>query len=78
MAEFKVGDIVTGTPESDKKYNITTSEMKRGLVVKTDGERIMVMVLTHERKEFRNHRYWANANYFKKIGRAKIIGKVKQ
>ena len=52
--KFKVGDIVKGNSKSDKKYNITNSNMKRGKVtrVSNDGDTITIEVLEHKNMTF--------------------------
>ena len=46
--KFKVGDIVKGNSESDRRYNITTSDMTRGKVIRVTGDTIMIEVLRHK------------------------------
>ena len=52
--KFKVGDIVKGNSKSDKKYNITNSNMTRGKVtrVSNDGDTITIEVLEHKNMKF--------------------------
>ena len=52
--KFKVGDIVKGNSKSDKKYNITNSNMTRGKVtrVSNDGDTITIEVLEHKNMTF--------------------------
>ena len=52
--KFKVGDIVKGNSKSDKKYNITNSNMTRGKVtrVSNDGDTITIVVLEHKNMTF--------------------------
>ena len=52
--KFKVGDIVKGNSKSDKKYNITNSNMTRGKVthVSNDGDTITIEVLEHKSMTF--------------------------
>ena len=52
--KFKVGDIVKGNSKSDKKYNITNSNMTRGKVtrVSNDGDTITIEVLEHNNMTF--------------------------
>ena len=49
--KFKVGDIVKGNSESDRRYNITNSDMTRGKItnVSEDGKYIDVEILEHKR-----------------------------
>ena len=52
--KFKVGDIVKGNSKSDKKYNITNSNMTMGKVtrVSNDGDTITIEVLEHKNMKF--------------------------
>ena len=52
--KFKVGDIVKGNSKSDKKYNITNSNMTRGKVtrVSNDGDTITIEILEHKTMTF--------------------------
>ena len=52
--KFKVGDIVKGNSKSDKKYNITNSNMTRGKVtrVSNDGDTITIEALEHKNMTF--------------------------
>ena len=52
--KFKVGDIVKGNSKSDKKYNITNSNMTRGKVtrVSNDGNTITIEALEHNNMTF--------------------------
>lgn len=52
--KFKVGDIVKGNSKSDKKYNITNSNMTRGKVthVSNDGDTITIEALEHNNMKF--------------------------
>ena len=52
--KFKVGDIVKGNSKSDKKYNITNSNMTMGKVtrVSNDGDTITIEVLEHKNMTF--------------------------
>ena len=52
--KFKVGDIGKGNSKSDKKYNITNSNMTRGKVtrVSNDGDTITIEVLEHKNMTF--------------------------
>ena len=75
MNEFKVGDIITGTPESDKTYTKTNSEMLKGLVVSTIGEEIEVKILEHKEAFNVGLRYTVSAEFFKKIGELKPFNK---
>lgn len=45
--KFKVGDIVTGTPEASKTYGVTTEDMTKGEVVEVNGTQIDIKVLEH-------------------------------
>lgn len=48
LHKFKVGDIVKGNSESDKKYAVTTSNMTRGKVVSVTDAFITIKVLSHK------------------------------
>ena len=45
---MEVGDIVKGKPESDAVYSRANSKMTRGVVIKIDGNKILVRILEHE------------------------------
>ena len=75
MNEFKVGDIVTGKPESDKEYAKTNSEMLKGLVVSVVGENIDVKILKHKETFCVGSKYTVSAEFFKKIGELKPFNK---
>lgn len=65
--KFKVGDIVKGNSKSDKKYNITNSNMTRGKVtrVSNDGNTIMIEVLEHKtRTSAAGEEYGVESKYF--------------
>lgn len=46
--KFKVGDIVKGNSKSDRRYNITNSNMTRGKVTRVTGGTITIEVLEHK------------------------------
>ena len=65
--KFKVGDIVKGNSKSDKKYNITNSNMTRGKVtrVSNDGDTITIEVLEHNNMQFTvAEEYGVESKYF--------------
>ena len=65
--KFKVGDIVKGNSKSDKKYNITNSNMTRGKVtrVSNDGDTITIEVLEHKTRTFSDCKeYGVKSKYF--------------
>lgn len=47
---FKVGDLVTGLPDSDRKYSYTTRSMFKGRVtaVSRDHTQITIRILSHK------------------------------
>ncbi len=45
--DFKVGDIITGLPSSNERYNYTNERMTKGEVVSKDRYRIRVRILEH-------------------------------
>jgi hypothetical protein len=63
--KFKVGDIVKGNSESDRRYNITNSNMKRGKIteVSEDGNFIDVEMLEHKHGDSGNF-YGLESKYF--------------
>lgn len=64
--KFKIGDIVTGNAESDRKYARTTSRMTKGEVVEIyeDGA-IGVKILEHENFDYANNTiYDVGEKYF--------------
>ena len=65
--KFKVGDIVKGNSKSDKKYNITNSNMTRGKVtrVSNDGDTITIEALEHNNMQFSvAEEYGVESKYF--------------
>ena len=65
--KFKVGDIVKGNSKSDKKYNITNSNMTRGKVtrVSNDGNTITIEALEHNNMTFTvAEEYGVESKYF--------------
>lgn len=65
--KFKVGDIVKGNSKSDKKYNITNSNMTRGKVthVPNDGNTITIEALEHKTMTFADgEEYGVESKYF--------------
>ena len=65
--KFKVGDIVKGNSKSDKKYNITNSNMTRGKVtrVSNDGDTITIEALEHNNMQFTAaEEYGVESKYF--------------
>ena len=65
--KFKVGDIVKGNSKSDKKYNITNSNMTRGKVtrVSNDGDTITIEALEHNNMKFTvAEEYGVESKYF--------------
>ena len=65
--KFRVGDIVKGNSKSDKKYNITNSNMTRGKVthVSNDGDTITIEVLEHKSMTFSDgEEYGVKSKYF--------------
>jgi hypothetical protein len=69
LNKFSVGDIITGTDESDDEYGITTSEMTKGEVVEVlDEDRIRVKILEHETSPYAiGDTYPVEAKYFKLV-----------
>lgn len=63
---FKVGDIITGTPESDDNYAVTNTAMIEGLVtdVSRYGE-LSVKVMKHLRHTTKETSYVVYCKYFK-------------
>lgn len=63
--KFKVGDIVKGNSESDRRYNITNSNMTRGKIteVSEDGNFIDVEMLEHKHGDSGNF-YGLESKYF--------------
>ena len=74
---MQVGDFVKGKPESNKPYGITTEKMTRGVVVKVDGERIMVKILDHTEGGTGTHsvesKYFEVIGHQKKFDRAEVL-----
>lgn len=65
---FKVGDLITGTKESDRVYMWTDSEMKVGKVIKViNDDEIEVQVLNHEIHQVIGRTYEVESKYFKLI-----------
>ena len=65
--KFKVGDIVKGNSKSDKKYNITNSNMTRGKVTRVSnvGDTITIEVLEHKNMTFSDGKeYDVKSKYF--------------
>lgn len=46
--KFKVGDIVKGNSESDRRYSVTNGNMTRGKVINATGDLITIEVLSHK------------------------------
>lgn len=46
--KFKVGDIVKGNSESDRRYSVTNDNMTRGKVINATGDFITIEVLSHK------------------------------
>jgi hypothetical protein len=69
LNKFSVGDIITGTDESDIEYGITTSEMTKGEVVEViDEDRIRVKILEHETSPYAiGDAFDVEAKYFKLV-----------
>lgn len=63
--KFKVGDIVKGNSESDRRYNITNSNMTMGKIaeVSDDGKFIDVEMLEHKYRDSGNF-YGLESKYF--------------
>ena len=72
---FKIGNIITGKPESDKVYFITNT-LGKYKVIGTDYEldKIIVRVIDHVYKHNIGNIYGVEAKYFKldKIGGASL------
>jgi hypothetical protein len=47
MPPFNVGDCITGTPESNRKYLVTNTDMRCGIVTAVTEDSILVEVLAH-------------------------------
>ena len=65
---FKKGDIITGTKESDKAYNITNSNVIMKVV---DFKRDSIVVKIN-RGDYYSVKYIVNPRYFKKINNNNI------
>jgi hypothetical protein len=65
---FEVGDIITGTPESDDRYGWTTTEMIKGEVVKVQGnDTIVVKIIEHKETHPIGMEYPVNAKFFVRV-----------
>ena len=74
--KFKVGDIVKGNSKSDKKYNITNSNMTRGKVtrVSNDGDTITIEILEHKTMTFAyGEEYGVKSKYFDLVKEAQKL-----
>ena len=72
---FKIGDIITGKPESDKAYFITNTLGKYKVIgIDYELDKITVMVIDHVDKSNIGNIYGVEAKYFKlaKIGGASL------
>lgn len=72
---FKIGDIITGKPESDKAYFITNTLGKYKVIgIDYELDKITVMVIDHVDKHNIGNVYGVEEKYFKlaKIGGASL------
>ena len=61
--KFNKGDIITGTKESDKAYNITNSNV----IMKVVDFKCDSIVVEIDRGDYYSVKYTVNPKYFKKI-----------
>ena len=65
--KFKVGDIITGTKESDDRYTWTTSHGKYIVEVIYNNIEIRVRVVEHERRTCIGDSWKVDSSYFKLV-----------
>lgn len=65
--KFKVGDIITGTKESDDRYRWTTSHGKYIVEHVYNEESIRVRVVEHERQSCIGNSWKVLSSYFKLV-----------
>ena len=65
--KFKVGDIITGTKDSDDRYRWTTSHGKYIVEAIYDDTLIRVRVVEHERQTCIGNSWKVDSSYFRLV-----------
>lgn len=52
---FKVGELITGTPDSHDEYRITTSEARMEIVMRRSPQEVWVKLLDHKIGAYKRH-----------------------